>query len=134
MHGLVVASGLGLDLGTEACGLVLGIVELREPVRHLLAADEQLEAVGDARLGVRFARQRRDLDRIVGDEGRLDEAVLDRPLDDLQQQLAPAMARLHLAAQAPAVLGQRLAVRSAERSVGKGCGRQGRSRWRPYTY
>src|SRR3546814_9131470 len=44
MHGLVVASGLGLDLGTDACGLVLGIVELREPVRHLLAADEQLRS------------------------------------------------------------------------------------------
>src|SRR3546814_4660949 len=91
------------------------MLELSEPVLHLLAADELREAVGDARLGVRFARQRRDLDRIVGDEGRLDEAVLASPLEDLQQQLAPAMARLHLDAKAPAVRGQSLAVAAVRR-------------------
>ena len=37
-----------------------------------------------------------DLDRVVGDEGRLDQRVLDGLLEDLQQQLAPAVARLDL--------------------------------------
>jgi hypothetical protein len=37
------------DLGLEARGLVLGVVELGEAVGDLAAGDEQLEALGDAR-------------------------------------------------------------------------------------
>ena len=48
-HRLVVAGVLFRRLAPEALGLVLGIVQLRETVRDLLAGDEELEAVGDKR-------------------------------------------------------------------------------------
>ena len=37
VHGFVVAGILGRDLGAEALGLVLGIVQLREAVGQFLA-------------------------------------------------------------------------------------------------
>src|SRR3546814_19935210 len=63
-------SFLGVDLGLEARGLVLGVVQLGEAVGQLLAADEQLEAVGHAGVGVIGTRQRADFDRVLGEIGR----------------------------------------------------------------
>ena len=53
-HGLVVAHVLGLDLRTEALGLVDRVVELVEGVGVLVAADEQLEALGEPRVAGSF--------------------------------------------------------------------------------
>src|SRR3546814_15110553 len=59
------------DLRVEALGLVFGIVQLGISVGDFTAADEQLEAVGDAWVVVAATRQRRDFERITGDERRL---------------------------------------------------------------
>src|SRR5690606_42011251 len=71
MHGLVVAGVLLGHLGVEALGLILGIVQLGIGVGNLTAADEQLEAVGDVGVLVVATRQRRDLERVLGNKGRL---------------------------------------------------------------
>ncbi|KAG1316544.1 hypothetical protein G6F62_013418 [Rhizopus arrhizus] len=110
MHRLVVATFLRGHLGLEALGLVFRIIQFREAIGQLLAIDEQLEAVGVARIVVVGTGQRRDLDRMIGDEGRLDQGVLDGGFEDLQQQLAPAVGRLDLDLQALAMAQQRLTI------------------------
>ena len=110
MHGFVVAALHGFDLGAEARGLVFGVVELGEAVGDFLAVDEQFEAVGIARFGIRSPRQRRDFHRVLGDEGRLDQGVFDRGLEDFQQQAAPAPGRFELDLQTLAMARQRVAV------------------------
>ena len=88
VHRLEVAGVLLGDLGAEALGLVLGVVELGEAVGDLAPTDEELEAVGDERVGIAAPRQRRDLGRVGGDEGRLLEPFLDGLLEDLDPLLA----------------------------------------------
>ena len=110
MHRLVVAALHRLDLRMEACRLVFGIVEFGKPVGEFAAVDEQLEAVGDARLAVGLARQGRDFHRVMGDEGRLDEFGLDRLLEDFQQQLAPAVTWLDMDMQSLAMPRERIAI------------------------
>ena len=85
-----------LDLRLEARRLVLRIVQLGEAVGDLAAGDEQLEAVGDRRVGVAGARQRRDVGRVRDDEGRLHQLVLGRRLEQLQLQQPDAVGREHL--------------------------------------
>src|SRR3989338_2176571 len=58
VHGLLVAGLLFLHLFAEALGLVLGVVQLREAVGDLAAADEQLEPVGERRVVVVAPRER----------------------------------------------------------------------------
>lgn len=58
VHGLLVAGFLLVDLLGEALGLILGIVQLREAVGNLAAADEEFEALGDERVVVLAAGQR----------------------------------------------------------------------------
>ena len=49
----------------EGRGLLLGVVELREAVRELAPADEELEAIRHERIGVVAARKRRHLGRVL---------------------------------------------------------------------
>ena len=72
--------------------MILGVVELGEAVGDLAAADEELEALGDEGVVVLAARQRRHLGGVIGDEGRVLEAMLDGLLEDLDLHLAQAPA------------------------------------------
>ena len=56
VHGLGVAAILELYLGAESLRLVLGVVELGKAVGKLAPGKEELEAVGDERIGVVAAR------------------------------------------------------------------------------
>ncbi|ABA50357.1 Hypothetical protein BURPS1710b_2724 [Burkholderia pseudomallei 1710b] len=89
-HRLFVARVLLLDLLPEARGLVFGVVQFREAVRDFAAGDEQLEALGDARHRVRFARERRHLDRVVDDEGRFPQLRFGGFLEERELQRADA--------------------------------------------
>ena len=71
---LVVAPRALGRLLLEAPPLVDGVVELGVGVGQLAAADVQLEPVDQARILALLLGQRRQLDREVGDERRLDEA------------------------------------------------------------
>ena len=71
VHRLIVAGLLRLGLLLETRGLVLRVVQLGEAVGDLAPGDEQLEALGDVRVGVAASRQRRYLRRVVDDEGRI---------------------------------------------------------------
>lgn len=90
VHRLVVAGVLLLDLQHEALGLVLGVVQLGIGIGDLAAADEQLEAVSDARVFVVAAGQRRNLEGVAGDEVRLLQLVLHQFLENHHLQLAQA--------------------------------------------
>ena len=68
VHGFVVAVALRFDLGAEARGLVVRVVEFREAVRGFAAGDIELEALGDVVVFVRGAGQGRDFRREVDDE------------------------------------------------------------------
>ncbi len=101
VHGFVVAGVLvGSTCGQEALGLVFRVVQLGEAVGDFAAADEQLEAVGDAfALSSLATRQRRHFDRVVGDEGRLFHSwCFDRLFENHQLQLAQAVEAQHLGA------------------------------------
>jgi hypothetical protein len=73
VHRLVAAGGLGAHLRLEPAALIVGVVELREPVGELLAAHEQLEAVTERRVAVVRARERRHRERELGQERGLHE-------------------------------------------------------------
>ena len=89
-HGLIVAHVLGLDLRAEALGLVDRVVELVEGVSVLMAADEQLEALGELGVVRQLLGQRGDLQRMLGDEHGLDKLLLGHGLEDLGDELALA--------------------------------------------
>ena len=55
VHGFLVAGILALDLVLEALRLILGVVQLREAVGELAAADEEFPAIGDE--GIRSLRR-----------------------------------------------------------------------------
>ena len=97
-HGLVVAHVLGRHLGAEALGLIHRVVQLGEGVAVLVAQDEQLEALSELGVLRMLLRQRRDLQRVVDDEGGLDELLLRHGLEDLGDELALAPSRLGMAA------------------------------------
>src|SRR3954453_20130813 len=75
VHRLLVAGLLGLRLLEEARRLVLGIVQLGEPVGDLLRVDEELEAVGELRVGIAPPRERRYFGGKGGEERGLDKVV-----------------------------------------------------------
>ena len=81
VHGFVVAAVLGVDLRVEARGLVFGVVELGEAIAEFAAGDVELEALGHFGALVVGARQRRDLGRVLHDEGRLPELFFHRFLE-----------------------------------------------------
>ena len=70
---LVAAAELGRLL-LEAPALLVGVVELGEGVGDLDPADEGLPALDQALLGAVGLGEGRELDRVVEDEGRLDQA------------------------------------------------------------
>jgi hypothetical protein len=66
---------LACNLRVEARSLVLGVaLSSEKPLADLAAGDEELEAFGDARVRSSDSRQRRDLDRVIDDEGRVPTA------------------------------------------------------------
>ena len=76
----VAALALG-DLLLEAAGLLVGVIQLGERVRHFHAADVQLEALHETRIVRALLRERRDLGREIRDERRLDQVLLDDRLE-----------------------------------------------------
>ena len=81
-------------------------LQLREAIGEFAPADEELEAVGQERVAIGGARQRRDLGRVRMDEGRVEQRVLAGLLEDLDLQLAGAIAGLERDAEARASLAQ----------------------------
>ena len=107
-HGLIVAEALGRDLLGKAAGLVDGVVELGEGVGVLVAADDQLKAVGQARVVVLALGEGADLLGVVADEGRVDQRGLAQLVVKLKDQLAGAPVLLPLDAVLLADLAQAL--------------------------
>ena len=97
-HGLVVAEVLGVNLSLEALSLIDGVVQLGEGVSVLVADDEQLETLGVVRIGRLLLSQRGNLQRMVDDEGGLNELLLGNGLEDLGNELALAPGVLGMAA------------------------------------
>ena len=91
VHRLDVAGRAAPDLLAEALGLVLRVVQLREPVRELAPVDEELEAIGHERIRVAPPRERRHFGRIRMDEGRLQQAALAGLLEDRELERAGAV-------------------------------------------
>ena len=97
LYSRVLIQAVGLVGGAKApAGLRLepgpldgGVVELRIGGGDLHPRDDQLQVLGEARVGAVGAGQRRDVLGEVHDEGRLDQRVLHLLLVDLHQELAP---------------------------------------------
>ena len=90
---LLVAAPQLLGLLLEAAALLVGVVELGERVGDLEAADVGLPALDQALLGAVALGERRHLDRVVEDEGRLDQGRLDLLREQAVDELAPALLR-----------------------------------------
>ena len=73
----------------EALRLLLGVVDLRECIAELDTAGEVLEALHERRVVVRCPRERRQLDRVVVENRRLDERRLDEPRVRVVNELRP---------------------------------------------
>src|SRR5215469_7631183 len=93
-HRLLVALVLARHLCTKARRLILRIVELGEAVGDLAAGEEELEAVGDERIGIVRPRQRRHLGRITVHEGRIQQRALGGLLEQRNLQAARAVLAL----------------------------------------
>lgn len=88
LHSLVVAAGLLGHLGGKALGLVDRVVELGECVGVLVAGDDQLKAVRQARIVLKTLGKRADLDGVIAYEGRVDDGVLAQLIVNLGDDLA----------------------------------------------
>ncbi len=97
-HGLVVAHALRLNLSMETLSLIDGVVELGEGVGVLVADDEQLETLGQLGVVGLLLGKRAHLERVVDDEGRLDELLLGNGLENLSDKLALAPSLLGMTA------------------------------------
>ena len=75
----------------EAAALLVRVVELGERVGDLDPADERLPALDEAVLAAVALGERRQLDRVVEDEGRLDQLRLDELREQVVDELAPAL-------------------------------------------
>ncbi len=60
----------------KAAGLILGIIEFGKSVGNLAASDKLYKALGDLGPMIRGTGQRRGLNGVVNDEGRIPELVL----------------------------------------------------------
>ena len=89
--GFLVALCLELKLMLETLLLIDRVVELREGVGKLAAGDEQLEALGVARVRSVLFGQRGDLHRMAGQEGRLNQLVLDKFVEEQVEDIALQM-------------------------------------------
>ena len=85
---LVVAAFAGPELLAESLGLVVGVVQLREGVRDLHAADEELESLGEPGVSGLVLGEGGDLDRVVVDEGGLNQLRFDQAVEQGHQQVA----------------------------------------------
>ena len=89
VHRFVVSGDLfGLDLCLEALVLVEGVIELVEAVGEFFSGHEELEALGDLRVFVAAARQRRDVDGVVDDEGGVDQLLFNKSIKQLSLNVA----------------------------------------------
>ena len=90
--GLDVAAGALVGLHREPRRLLLGVVDLGEGVAELHPADVVLEPLDDALL-VGGPRERRELDRVVVEDRRLDQARLDEVRERVVDRAAPRSCR-----------------------------------------
>ena len=95
-HRFVVTGFFRVNLILETLRLIFCIVQLAKAVTNFTAADEEFKAVGDFRVHVVTARQRRNLCRIFGDEGRLNQVRFRHFFEDLSYDAAQAPAFLNL--------------------------------------
>ena len=79
-------------LGLEALPLHDRVVELREGVRDLHPAREGLPTLHQARVGAVLARERRELERVVEHERRLDQVRLDALREQVVGEREPGQA------------------------------------------
>src|SRR5262245_41522271 len=86
--GSLVAGAPRRHLFEKTLALIGGVVELGERVGQLATADVEFEAVNHRRILIVFASQRGHLDRITGDESRLNELRLSNLFKDLHQGIA----------------------------------------------
>jgi len=98
IHRFFVTGILGFHLFLEAGGLIFGVVQLGEAVGDFATDDEQFETLGDFRVVVGGAGQRRDFNRVVDDEGRFPALGFGTGFEQLQLQAAQT-ARLDLLAE-----------------------------------
>ena len=93
--GLFVAGLERGELTHEALALVVGVVQLAEGVGALHAADEAFEALDEARVVGRLLGERTDLERVLGDEHRLDQVRFDRLAEERVDLHAPGWLERH---------------------------------------
>ena len=105
-HGLVVAHALGGNLLGKAAGLINGVIELGEGVGVLVAGNDQLKAVGEARVLGLALGERGDLLRVVAHEGGVDDGLLAQLVVELKEELAGTPVGLDLDAVLLAELAQ----------------------------
>ena len=91
--GLLVAALTGGKLSLEAALLVEGVIKLGVGVSKLHPADEELEALDEARVFAPLSK-RRDFHRISMDEGRLDEGSFDELIEEGLYDVAGAVPAL----------------------------------------
>src|SRR5207248_9273994 len=87
MRLFIAALALG-ELLLEAARLLIGIVEFGECVGDLHSADVQLEAFDETGIVAALLRQRRNLDRKIGDEGRIDQMFFSDRLEELGEKFS----------------------------------------------
>lgn len=75
---LFITCILGLRLFKEACELLLGIILFCVSVAKFLPVDEELEALSHSRLASVPLRKRTHHLRMVNDEGRVEDRVLQK--------------------------------------------------------
>ena len=75
----------------KTLALIDRVVQLGVCIRHLPAVDEKLEALYLARIVRTFLGQRRDLDRVVHDKGRLDQLIFAVLLEEEADDVAAFM-------------------------------------------
>src|SRR2546422_4516290 len=103
------------ELLLEAPALILGVVQLGEGVGDLVTRHEELEAVDEARVAVVAARERRELERELGDEDRLDEERLHDRFEDRREEMAGGRVRVRRDPAARRQTPQTLAIEHALR-------------------
>src|SRR5580704_19013955 len=91
-HRLLIALVLARNLRREARGLILRVIELGEAVGEFAAREKELKAIGDEGILVIAARQRRHLHGVGIYKGGIQQRLLDGLLENLDLQLAGAVA------------------------------------------
>ena len=85
MHRLVIACGFfGIHLCLESFQLIERIIELVEAIGDLFACHKKLKPLCNLRILITSTGERRDIDRIVSDKGRVDELLFDKCIKELR--------------------------------------------------